>query len=154
MANDDPGSQVPGSKVEDSQVPGSQLFQYQGEPLRRGTPDSAGLDLVAAESATFEGLRLIPTNHTLIIPKGYVGIIKARSGLALKHGIQVLAGVIDSDYRKPVGVLLLAPSLFTVTKGDRIAQIVILPYLMMDPVPFDGEIDSDERGGFGSTGIQ
>lgn len=96
----------------------------------KATNCSAGYDLYAAENATVsrQGRRLIKTNISLAIPIGFYGRIAPRSGLAFKSGIDVMAGVIDSDYRGDIGVILLNTDLnldFEVKKGDRIAQIII-----------------------------
>ena len=101
--------------------------------------------------------RLVPTGIALAIPEGYVGYIKPRSGLAHKHGIDVLGGVIDSGYRGEVGVILInhgmQPVLFT--ENDRIAQLVIQPVVAVGTAfVTTAELPESERGtgGFGSTG--
>jgi dUTP pyrophosphatase len=79
------------------------------------------------------GIKLIPAGFSVAIPKGYEAQIRSRSGLALKHGVVVLnsPGTIDSDYRGPVGVILinLGEKDFLVRRGDRIAQLVVIPRL-------------------------
>lgn len=126
---------------------------------QRQTPESVGYDLVASHDAVllFGDRVLVPTGITVSIPPGYVGMVCPRSGLALKHGITVLnaPGIIDSDYRGEVGVILinLGVTRYQVKAGDRIAQLVIMPCPNMWLV--HAEIDSEtERGtgGFGSTG--
>ncbi|MDO5621416.1 MAG: dUTP diphosphatase [Paracoccus sp. (in: a-proteobacteria)] len=100
---------------------------------------------------------LVPTGLRMAIPAGYEVQVRPRSGLALKHGVTVLntPGTIDSDYRGPVGVVLinLGDQPFTVTHGERIAQMVVAPVV---PAGFDlvGALDQTARGagGFGSTG--
>ena len=74
----------------------------------KGTNQAAGYDLYAAQNAEIDPLKraLIKTNISIAIPKGYYGRIAPRSGLAYKNGIDVMAGVIDSDYRGDVGVIL------------------------------------------------
>ena len=102
--------------------------------------------------------KLIPTGLRMAIPEGFEVQIRPRSGLALKHGItQANApGTIDSDYRGPVGVILInhGSDYFTVTHGMRIAQMVIAPVVRatFKQVPF---MDATQRGpgGFGSTGL-
>ena len=98
----------------------------------------------------------IPTNIAVAIPDGYYGRIAPRSGLALKSGIDVLGGVIDSDYRGELRVMLYNTSeeLFIVTHGMRIAQLIleradILPVLEVT------DLDDTNRGsnGFGSSGV-
>ncbi len=98
---------------------------------------------------------LIKTGISLQIPKGFVGLIWPRSGLAVKSGIDVFAGVVDSGYRGDVGVCLYNSSseAVNVKKGDRIAQILFqpVPYFQLTEV---SELSSSERGedGFGSSG--
>lgn len=96
----------------------------------RATGCSAGYDLYAAETVTVpkQARKLIKTNISLAIPIGFYGRIAPRSGLAYKSGIDVMAGVIDADYRGDIGVILLNTDLdidFDVKKGDKIAQIII-----------------------------
>jgi dUTP pyrophosphatase len=126
----------------------------------RGSDFSAGYDLYASLETDVviyaETRELISTNIALEIPTGYAGIIKPRSGLALRFGIDVLAGVIDSDYRGPVGVILHNEDgdvPFTVSCGDRIAQIVFIEHGFAEMVEVEDFSDT-ERGsdGFGSTG--
>ena len=122
----------------------------------------AGADLRSKIDATIQpGERmLIPTGVTLVLSEGLVGLIHPRSGLALKHGITVLnsPGTIDSGYRGEISVLLYNSSKepFKITTYDRIAQLVIQPYvngtfiLLNTPT---GAPTSRGEGGFGSTGI-
>lgn len=123
----------------------------------RGSKHAAGLDLSASEDKTlWRGNRaLIKTGLSIAIPVGYYGRIAPRSGLALRHGIDMLAGVIDADYRGEVCVLLLNTGYtrFDVQKGDRIAQLIIERIAMPDLVETD-ELPGTDRGsgGFGSTG--
>ena len=88
------------------------------------------------------------------IPEGYVGFLKTRSSMAL-IGIDVVGGVIDSDYRGEVAVILhnTTPSVYNVKAGRRIAQLVILP-VFTGPVQIVSDLDATGRGsgGFGSTG--
>ena len=120
-------------------------------------PGDAGVDLYALEGGTYlnPGQRqLFPTGLALAIPEGHVGLIMPRSGLALKHGIDVLGGVIDSGYRGDVGVILLNTSSFPVwiERQERIAQLVVQPVLGVDFV--ESRLTDSTRGaeGFGSTG--
>ncbi|MGI9576593.1 MAG: dUTP diphosphatase [Microthrixaceae bacterium] len=124
-------------------------------------PGDAGVDLRAAESLTIAagGHRaLVPTGLRVAIPRGYAGFVQPRSGLALKHGITCLntPGLIDSDYRGELGVLLIntdPETDFEITKGERIAQLVIQAVEQPEFVEVD-ELDDTERGegGFGHTG--
>jgi len=127
------------------------------------TSGAAGMDLRAnfadRKSVTFAPHErgLIPTGLALEIPKGFEAQIRPRSGLALKHGIGLVnsPGTIDSDYRGPLGVILInyGNADFTIEHGDRIAQIVFAPVMQ---VGWDtsGDLSSSDRGtgGFGSTG--
>ena len=122
---------------------------------------AAGLDLCAAidEDVVIESLqrKLIPTGLSVAIPLGYEGQVRPRSGLALRHGITVLnsPGTIDADYRGEVKVLLvnLSDTPFRLSRGERIAQLVICPVELGELVLVD-ELDATERGagGYGSTG--
>lgn len=141
------------------------LTHAEGLPLPRyETPDAAGMDLLAAlaENTIFTleiGKRaLIPTGLSFEIPAGFEGQVRPRSGLALKHGITVLnsPGTIDADYRGEVSVLLInhgdAP--FQVTRGMRIAQLVVAP--VTQAVFEERNTLSDTSrgaGGYGSTGV-
>lgn len=126
------------------------------------TEESAGLDLKAflENSVTLEPLQraLIPTGLFIEIPKGFEGQIRARSGLAIKHGISLINGIgtIDSDYRGEVkiAVVNISNEPFTINNGDRIAQLVINKHERVQLVEVD-EINETERGtgGFGSTGV-
>ncbi|MEM6785629.1 MAG: dUTP diphosphatase [Bacteroidota bacterium] len=129
------------------------------------TADSAGVDLRAAvpEDAplTLEpgAFALVPTGLQIALPHGTEGQVRPRSGLAFKHGVTVLnsPGTIDADYRGEVKVLLInhGPEPFVVTRGERIAQLVVARY---ERVVFEGVADlaDTERGagGFGHTGQQ
>src|SRR5690606_35029886 len=102
---------------------------------------------------------LIPTGIYMSIPDGYEAQIRARSGLALKHGICLANGIgtIDSDYRGEIGVILvnLGKEEYIINKGDRIAQIVFLKYERVEFKEVDS-LDDTERGegGFGHTGYR
>ncbi|MFR5048891.1 MAG: dUTP diphosphatase [Faecalispora sporosphaeroides] len=129
---------------------------------QRATPGSAGLDLVACMEEPVllppGGRAMIPTGLAMAIPTAeWVGLVYARSGLAVRHGITLSnsVGVIDSDYRGEirVGLCNLGQEPYTIQPGERIAQLVISPVLL-PPVEEANELDSTERGtgGFGSTG--
>lgn len=128
-----------------------------------GSKYAAGYDLYAH---TETGEKVIPAGKTekigtgvcMEIPEGYFGAIFARSGLATKRGLRPAncVGVVDSDYRGEIIVALHndTDTCETIYEGDRIAQLVIMPYL---PVSFTevNELNDTERGdvGFGSTGV-
>lgn len=130
-------------------------------PLPRyARPGDAGVDLVAATDLELApgGRGLVPTGVAVAIPRGYAGFIQPRSGLALRHGVTVLntPGLIDADYRGELKVLLvnLDPAeTFLVTRGERIAQLVVQPVEHVRFVETD-ELDDTDRGegGFGHTG--
>jgi dUTP pyrophosphatase len=124
----------------------------------QGTPFAAGYDLYAAEDVTVvSGTRkLIKTNVSMEITPGYYGRIAPRSGLAYKNGIDVLAGVIDSDYRGDIGVILYNTDKnldFVVKKGDRIAQIIFeacYTATLEEAIKLENTLR--QTGGYGSTG--
>ncbi len=127
----------------------------------RGSSFAAGYDLRAdltdpAEIRPHE-TKMIPTGLSIAVPQGYFGGIFARSGLASKEGLRPsnCVGVVDSDYRGPVMVALHNDSdeARTVEPGERIAQMVILPFLAAE-FELTEELDATARGegGFGSTG--
>jgi len=126
----------------------------------RGSKEAAGWDLYAAEDATInpgETVK-ISTGIAIALPENTFGAIFARSGLATKQGLAPAnkVGVVDSDYRGPVIVALYNHSKEerTVNAGDRIAQLVVLPYVPVDLTEVE-ELDDTERGdgGFGHTGV-
>lgn len=126
-------------------------------PTRANATD-AGLDLYANNSCKIGVLEraLVSTGIAIEIPTGYVARIAPRSGLAFKYGIDVLAGVIDSSYRGEIKVILInhGSDNFYVESGDKIAQILIQPVELWNPVEVD-QLPETSRGanGFGSTGV-
>jgi len=133
------------------------------------TAGSAGMDLSACLPADAETeptlvleprrIAIVPCGLALAIPPGYEGQVRPRSGLASRHGVTVpnAPGTIDSDYRGEVKVALinLGSEPYTVTQGQRIAQLVISPVVRANMVEVD-ELDGTLRGsgGFGSTGLR
>ena len=126
------------------------------------TEGSAGIDLTSDEDHDLEAgkTHLFRVGLCIAVPEGYVGLVCSRSGLALKHGVIVLnaPGILDSDYRGDsdiVGVILhntgAAHQSYKVAKGDRIAQLVIVPHARFEMKEIDS-MDSTSRGGWGSTG--
>jgi dUTP pyrophosphatase len=101
---------------------------------------------------------LVPTGLSMAIPEGLEVQIRPRSGLALKHGVTLVnsPGTIDSDYRGPVGVIMinLGEADFEITHGMRIAQMVVAPVIQAQFALVD-DLDETKRGvgGFGSTGV-
>jgi len=122
--------------------------------------DDAGMDLYSYETHTLHsGQRyLFPAGIAVEIPKGHFGLVRPRSGLAIKHGIVLCSsGVIDSGYRGPMYAALInvAKESFTINKGDRMAQLIILPYVHVELDVVDELTDSVRgQGGHGSTGVK
>ena len=129
------------------------------------TPQSAGMDLMAAiDEGTDLTLApretaLVPTGLAMALPAGFEAQVRPRSGLAAKHAVTVLnsPGTIDADYRGEVKVILInhGAEPFVISRGMRIAQMVIAPITQATWVPSD-TLDDTERGagGFGSTGVK
>ncbi len=127
------------------------------------TDHAAGLDLVAAVPVDAPvtiapGERaMIPTGIALALPPGHEGQVRPRSGIALRYGVTVLnsPGTIDADYRGEIQVILvnLGAENFEITRGTRIAQMIIAPIIHVKIVE-SGRLDATGRegGGFGSTG--
>ena len=127
------------------------------------TAHAAGLDLLAAVSATAPVIlapgerSLVPTGIAISLPKGHEAQVRPRSGLAARHGLTVLnaPGTIDADYRGEIQVLLanLGNAPVTITRGMRVAQLVIAPVVRAQILEV-ASLDKTPRGsgGFGSTG--
>jgi dUTP pyrophosphatase len=152
---------VSATKVEMMRLPHAAdlpLPEYQSEL-------AAGLDLLAAVAAdapvTLEprSYAMIPTGLCIALPPGTEGQVRPRSGLAAKHGITLLnsPGTIDADYRGEIGIILInhGTEPFTVTRGMRIAQLVIAA-VVQARIRIVSQLSSTARGagGFGSTGIK
>ena len=125
-------------------------------PTRANAHD-AGYDLYALEDLEIgpHNQKLVKTGISMAIPKGYVGLIWPRSGLAHKHGLDIFAGVIDSGYRGDIGVILYNSKLnhYKIKKGERIAQILFQKVEGFDLVEVKDLEDSERgSGGFGSSG--
>jgi dUTP pyrophosphatase len=136
----------------DLPLPSYQSAHAAGLDLLAGVPADAAVVIPAGCWAS------IPTGIALALPPGMEGQVRPRSGLAARHGITVLnaPGTIDADYRGEVHVLLvnLAPKPFTITRGMRIAQLVISPVARVRLIERQA-LDQTPRGsgGFGSTGL-
>ena len=121
-----------------------------------GSECAAGYDLYSARD--YEVLAnskcLIKTDIAIEIPKGYYGRIAPRSGLSWKKFTDIGAGVIDNDYRGNVGVLLFNHNseMLKIEQGDRVAQLIITPYIIPDIVLSNLSASNRGSGGFGSTG--
>jgi dUTP pyrophosphatase len=125
---------------------------------KRAHDEDAGFDLYCVDPVTiYPGQHaVVPSGIAMQIPTGYAGFIWPRSGLASKHAIDTLAGLIDSTYRGEIKVSLInhGERAVELKQGDRIAQIVIQPISLLHPMLVD-DLDDSERGqrGFGSTGL-
>lgn len=125
---------------------------------RQESMGAAGYDLRAVDGFTlWPGQRkLVGTGFAWAIPEGFMGIVRPRSGLARKHGLHIMAGLIDSDYRGELGVLLvnLGDHPVTLAAGDRIAQMVVSMCYQRHLTEVE-DLDATERGagGFGSSGL-
>jgi dUTP pyrophosphatase len=120
----------------------------------------AGLDLLAREDVVLApggGRAVVPTGIALALPMGYGGFVQPRSGLAARHGVTVLnaPGLIDAGYRGEIRVPLIntdPTTPYAITRGDRIAQLVVMAVAecaLVEVHELDGE---DRGGGFGHTG--
>lgn len=136
----------------DLPLPRYQSAHAAGIDLQAAVPIDAPVVIDAGQRA------LIPTGLAMALPAGTEGQVRPRSGLALRHGVTILnaPGTIDGDYRGEIGVILvnLSRESFTVTRGMRIAQLVVQPVLRARLQEVD-QLDETSRGGggFGSTGI-
>lgn len=138
----------------------ARLPHAEGLPLPSlATPGSAGYDLASAETATLQPMerKLIRTGLQIALPPGYECQLRPRSGLALRDGITLpnTPATIDSDYRGELMVALvnLGSRPFEVTRGMRIAQMVVAPVVRVRFQPVDGlPVSERGEGGFGSTG--
>lgn len=106
-----------------------------------GTSGAAGADLYAATSVTIPsgGRCLIPTGVSVEIPEGHFCYVMGRSGNTIKKGLHVALGLVDEDYRGDIGVMAFNQSSEAISfaKGDRVAQMVILPYPKVEFVEVD-----------------
>ncbi|KUJ73718.1 deoxyuridine 5'-triphosphate nucleotidohydrolase [Ruegeria marisrubri] len=122
-----------------------------GADVRANLPDRGSIMLEPGHRV------LVPTGLRIEIPAGFEVQVRPRSGLALKHGITLpnTPGTIDSDYRGPLGVIVLnaGQEVFEIAHGDRIAQLVVAPVVQADFALAEGLSDTARgAGGFGSTG--
>ncbi|MES0826314.1 dUTP diphosphatase [Ruegeria sp. SCP11] len=122
-----------------------------GADVRANLPDGAPIKLEPGQRA------LVPTGLRIEIPQGFEVQVRPRSGLALKHGITLpnTPGTIDSDYRGPLGVIVLnaGQEVFEITHGERIAQLVVAPVVQASFDVADALSETARgAGGFGSTG--
>ncbi|HWK25776.1 MAG TPA: dUTP diphosphatase [Solirubrobacter sp.] len=139
-----------------------QLLHPAARAPARTRAGDAGYDLACVEPFTLAPgeRRLVPTGVAIALPPGLAGLVLPRSGLALKHGISCVnaPGLVDPNYRGELRVILInqGDEPFTAAAGDRIAQLLIVPFAtptltVVDELPDGG----DDRGadGFGSSGV-
>lgn len=122
-----------------------------GADVRANLPDGVSITLEPGQRV------LVPTGLRIEIPQGFEVQVRPRSGLALKHGITLpnTPGTIDSDYRGPLGVIVLnaGQEVFEITHGERIAQLVVAPVVQATFQAVEALSDTTRgAGGFGSTG--
>lgn len=123
----------------------------------RGTPSSAGLDIYCADDLRIEarGRVVARTGLAVAIPEGFYGRVAPRSGLAANKGLDVLAGVIDADYRGEINCILYNSSdeVIVLPRGSKICQLIIEKIITPTPA-WAEDLDDTHRGagGFGSTG--
>lgn len=134
-------------------------INYTGTKPTYKHESDAGADLRAAESLTINpGEHVaVKTGTCVAIPSNRYGHIQSRSGLAKNHGIFVLTGTIDAGYRGEIIVILgnFGKEPFTIEQGDRIAQLVIMPYVRALFNEVESLEDSDRgTNGYGSTGVK
>ena len=131
-------------------------FEGPGSEPEYATDGAAGADLRASQPVTLPpgGRSAVPTGLHIEIPTGHVGLVWPRSGLAVRHGIDTLAGVIDSDYRGEVKVVLVnhGREPVTIAAGDRIAQLLVQPVVRVRFTRGAVAATTRAAGGFGSTG--
>ena len=134
-------------------------LQKDAIPPKYAQPGDAGMDFYANETIILQpGERgAVPTGIAMVIPVGYVGLIWDKSGLASKHGLKTMAGVIDSGYRGEIKILVhnLSTQPYTIEKGYKVAQMLIQPVEQREILEVS-ELENTARGdgGFGSTGLK
>ena len=137
---------------QDLPLPSYETAEAAGMDLRAAVPQDAPLTLKPGAR------ELVPTGFAMAIPPGFEAQIRPRSGLALNHGIGLVnaPGTVDSDYRGEIKIILinLGQEDFEITRGMRIAQMIIAPVLQVSIEPVSS-LDDTARGagGFGSTGV-
>ena len=144
-----------------AQIKGLQinLLSDKAKPLAKLTSKAAGYNLSSTHDDVIlaKSRKLIQTDLAMTVPSGTYGQIAPRSGLALKHSIDIGASVIDEDYTGPVGILMINHGTqdFIIRTGDRIAQL-ILERIADEPIIVTQELSDSSRGnkGFGSTGVK
>jgi dUTP pyrophosphatase len=135
----------------DLPLPAYQSGRAAGFDLLAAVPADAPITIAPGERA------MIPTGIAIALPSGHEGQIRPRSGIALRHGVTVLnsPGTVDADYRGEIQVILvnLGAETFEISRGTRIAQIIVAPITQAKIVESDAlDTTGREGGGFGSTG--
>jgi dUTP pyrophosphatase len=131
---------------------------YTGAPdaLVRGSADAAGIDLRITEAISMQAgeSKMVGTGVNVAIPTGHFGLVVVRSSLGMK-GLTLAnaAGIIDSDYRGEIKVALHSFVAIDLAAGERVAQMIVVPFAVLTPVNVDVLDDTARgQGGFGSTG--
>lgn len=155
---------------EEAQAPGPSSAPFECPPLKvkklsengrapqRASAGAAGYDLFSAEDTvvTPGTRRVVKTDIAIHVPEGHYARVAPRSGLAYKFGVDPVAGVVDPDYRGPLGIVLANNGVadFKISIGDRVAQL-LLERVSTPEVVVVEELDESARGesGFGSTGV-
>ena len=135
-------------------------IRYEGQGPTYANENAAGLDIRANNDKPIMiqpgEWADIPTELAVEIPQGYFGMVVPRSGLGFKYRLTLIndVGVIDSDYRNNIGVRLINDGIepYMIIKGERVAQMVIVPYTQVRLVRTDRLSITARKGGFGSTG--
>jgi dUTP pyrophosphatase len=136
------------------------LLHPAAQPPARSRPGDAGYDLRCVEAFTLAAgeRRVVPTGVAIALPDGVAGLVVPRSGLAARHGLSVVngPGLVDPNYRGELRVVLvnLGDEPFAAQAGDRIAQLLLVPFVAPALRVVD-ELPDSERGadGFGSSGV-
>jgi dUTP pyrophosphatase len=138
---------------------------YFGEDLVKGTRQSAGFDIPLAEEECIpaRGIIVVPTGLRVALPEGSFGLVVPRSSTPIRWGITLAnsPGIIDEDYRGEIKLILLnlKDEDVKIPKGTKVAQLIVLPFMNLEPTPFQGTLEefeqSSERGtkGLGSSGV-
>lgn len=134
-----------------------QLLNNYATAPTRATDGSAGFDLYSTDNYDiWPGAHVkIATGVAMAIPRGNAGFIWPRSGMATKHGFDLLAGLVDADYRGELHVCGInhGDKRIEIRRGDRIAQIVVSPVMLLAEMVDELDDPGTRSGGFGSTGV-
>lgn len=117
------------------------------------TDGSVGMDFFARERTVVNGVTLVPLGVKMHLPSNHWLDLRPRSSMAIKKGLLGVSGVIDTDYRKEICAVFMPTnptSTIIIEKGDKVAQGMLREHI--HPILEQGDIEDNERGGFGSTG--